>query len=608
MSPKAAGEAEAAPAGPAASPAGSSTDVPVAVAASVPAPGESKGPVKSEAELAALRRQCKNTLQVVGAILSRPRMQDLVRGMCLLAEPFHTAHASHARDVRGPSASVAFYRDMARCAYLVPVKACLRSLDRLERLSWVGLETDFSAGIKATMPLDHHRIQEGDAFAQRLATFALTLVRNRCASMAWHSDYYPGRLALLLSDNNVEVAECVKEFRGDYAAWQKAQEFAPGNSVLAKCASSSCFRAAAIQGVADALCAATPEPEPDRVARATAIAHDIFAGFGQTKVVEDTFQVLRDRETRDVRNRTLNRARAWSVARGQGTLGLHNMEEIPGGGSDVPAHPKVSSKLFETKKHTPTVDISSLTRKLDWPTFSPQSQQALWAMRALLRHCHQNNAWEVASKTWLWSLAPLGTVLQRARSKAFYMSLGHVGFCALLAWPIVPTKIAPRALFFSLATADDQPKNLTWLHISDASEYVVYPCDVVGPLHLYVKRGCKLTPGVAVGWLQTADSMSLLRNAALNAFWDLPLPVVQRVATEVDVGACGPTLVEVLRALLVRVLGAMPPAELERLLSKRGIYKEEDVLAIGLDNDMFEGALGESDGVDAKEKQGRRRV
>eukprot|EP00974_Lingulodinium_polyedra_P113186 10956029-Lingulodinium_polyedra.AAC.1 len=62
------------------------------------------------------------------------------------------------------------------------------------------------------------------------------------------------------------------------------------------------------------------------------ILHDlalaVFTGWGQTKVVEDAFQRMRDREERDVKNRKLMLTKRWSHLRDEAVIRPHARTEI----------------------------------------------------------------------------------------------------------------------------------------------------------------------------------------------------------------------------------------------------------------------------------------
>eukprot|EP00969_Alexandrium_andersonii_P105642 4660737-Alexandrium_andersonii.AAC.1 len=55
-------------------------------------------------------------------------------------------------------------------------------------------------------------------------TLVFSLLAHRWASLLWHFQAYPGKLALLLSDKVAEVQLCLEHMAETWGVWQKAKQ------------------------------------------------------------------------------------------------------------------------------------------------------------------------------------------------------------------------------------------------------------------------------------------------------------------------------------------------------------------------------------------------
>eukprot|EP00974_Lingulodinium_polyedra_P104949 10160206-Lingulodinium_polyedra.AAC.1 len=62
------------------------------------------------------------------------------------------------------------------------------------------MEMSFDLAWVKTVSLNSLLVAQQDAGAEELWTLALNLLAKRTASQAWYSRHYPGRFALLLSE------------------------------------------------------------------------------------------------------------------------------------------------------------------------------------------------------------------------------------------------------------------------------------------------------------------------------------------------------------------------------------------------------------------------
>ena len=156
-------------------------------------------------ELKRLRAKCKNSLYVAGAILGKADLQDKCRMVWMVGKPFYDAHSEHARFARGPQ-GLRRYDFTAACnGVMKQCHACAQISRDLDCLQMMGLDT--SSSVQQRKPgqkrldVDDLRPKDDDDHAGQLMRLILNHIRFRVNSMSWHSDAFPGLLALWLSQS-----------------------------------------------------------------------------------------------------------------------------------------------------------------------------------------------------------------------------------------------------------------------------------------------------------------------------------------------------------------------------------------------------------------------
>eukprot|EP00974_Lingulodinium_polyedra_P057261 5509370-Lingulodinium_polyedra.AAC.1 len=76
----------------------------------------------------------------------------------------------------------------------------------MEGLASCGLLCHLEPSLAKSLKPEHPLVVEQDQLASQLLAVQLQILAVRGASMAWHREGYPGRLALLLSDSPDELA------------------------------------------------------------------------------------------------------------------------------------------------------------------------------------------------------------------------------------------------------------------------------------------------------------------------------------------------------------------------------------------------------------------
>ena len=101
-----------------------------------------------------------------------------------------------------------------------------------------------------------------------------------------------------------------------------------------------------------------------------------FVSWGQTKVVEDHFKRMRQREGSDTQHTSHAPSSYWAMARDMKAIELHKREHLcPPEQPDISeSSAKIAKKLFYIVDHTMSVaGTDAITGDTAWPTFSPQT-------------------------------------------------------------------------------------------------------------------------------------------------------------------------------------------------------------------------------------------
>eukprot|EP00974_Lingulodinium_polyedra_P005403 508713-Lingulodinium_polyedra.AAC.1 len=131
-----------------------------------------------------------------------------------------------------------------------------------------------------------------------------SLLFARGSSMAWHSQSWPGLLALLCSNDPQDTARCLELLRTDWEALQACEEKARHSLVLQNAVAMSPLKARPMVELCEKLSHDDPPMAPTDASAAARLSYDLFSGFGQSKVIEDANKEARDSETFNTKNKT----------------------------------------------------------------------------------------------------------------------------------------------------------------------------------------------------------------------------------------------------------------------------------------------------------------
>ena len=306
------------------------------------------------------------------------------------------------------------------------------------------------------------------------------------------------------------------------------------------------------------------------------LAENIFEGFGQTKVVEDHSQKLADLSDRSSKSKVLKTERVYSKASDSEILAMHQrkaLETPPGGFPDA----RLPKNVFNPSKHRTSVDAPAILGQATWPIFNPQSYKSLSAGHHLLRFLRETDSWEYAGQAWMSQLLQLGIVLALADDH-YVVSLGPVCSLAAVAWPL-QRRCTSKNTYFTLGEECARgAARLERVVCTDFDRFQVVPTEVVAPIGMYVNEQWKVQGFQGVCLRETGTARPLLTHAALNCFWTLGLPVLQRIAGDQGIPeAIRSNEYSVLVALVRKILACRTEAEIAEVLCGRGQVPADEI-------------------------------
>ena len=194
-----------------------------------------------------------------------------------------------------------YYVAQAKEACVAPLRQSVSFLFDLPTLKHLGSTTEFSHLNAKTIDAHQDALIWEDDKATQAFQLAMNLAKFRCSSIAGHCQFWPGLLALFASPAESDHLNGLLRLRTDWRAYKAARDKAPANPFLGKLRRKSPFDTTPMSEIGEAVDVGLADQ--DVLGEVCPVALAIFRGWGQTKVLEDCVNKLRDREERDVKNR-----------------------------------------------------------------------------------------------------------------------------------------------------------------------------------------------------------------------------------------------------------------------------------------------------------------
>ena len=339
----------------------------------------------------------------------------------------------------------------------------------------------------------------------------------------------------------------------------------------------------------------------DREVVLRAMAADAFACLGDTKIVEDCFNYVRDRETRDTRTKVLKLQKQLYLTYLSETITEHQFTDVrqPPGyvSSNCSAVPR---DCFFSDGIDFSLSADSLLGPRDWPSLKPVHFPVIAAQTHLIRHCQMHSLWNDVTKCWHSAFLPLGSIFRRSGQDDYFVSLGDVTAVAVRAWPVHALS-ADGHWAFSVAT--DRPEAAEWEHCLQRNEILVTPVDVVAPCHgPLVPDELMVSKGIC--FLSTGPEQPMMEHAARNCFWKVPRTLLDKLALSLGVPKAGTEMVLLWR-LVTAIFPDMTPEDKANILELRGKRENEhEIDPSFIPDEAVEELISKDDQEDVKDRQG----
>lgn len=254
-----------------------------------------------------LRDKCANSLHAAAVVLANEQARYDAHMMLAVMAPIRQHHGRHMQVLRlGREATVQLYADWALGGWVRPLQETLAVAKDPCKLAPCGFVVEETMEAHSLATQDSALTLQQNWLAARFDRLLHATLKHRAQSMVWHSEAAPGLFAGLLH----QTAGCraaalakIKELWDVFSAAEGASTPAVKKAVLR-----SPFNTPVVREVCLALKAADFKSVHPYVAD---LLLDIFGGWGQSKVIEDAFQRLRDKETRGAPSNNIRAARRW---------------------------------------------------------------------------------------------------------------------------------------------------------------------------------------------------------------------------------------------------------------------------------------------------------
>jgi len=450
---------------------------------------EDTGPTKTKdarSELAALRKSLKNSLFVAAAILSKDYIRFFVVMLLEVCRPIYTRHSHNTRTCREPSNVVQFYLFAASMDYMATVSECASVFMNMPLLQSMGFITDFGRGLPPKLTVVSELVQAQTSNAFYMLDLFCGVAFHRITSMMWHSHCWPGLLANLASNNDevfdATATQLVRDFRIYLDIVDQGKSC---NTFTMKLIKGSPFKLRIVFEITITLLA--PLCSIGWESKRTAVRKYVqllFSGWGQTKICEDAFKHLRERESMDTLTGVKGTMSYYANLVNMGAITLHHRQDITPAVDELYATGK-PSEMFVSKHHSPTLtNAMDITKTATWPTYSAQSSKKTYADIVLLRYLKANNCFASASKCWQCELFQPNSVIHQTATKTFVLVLGQLCFQVLVCWRIEDVRVNGTNYMAYILGGDvvvnSEPALLC---ITDVKQYSVVPTQAISPLN-----------------------------------------------------------------------------------------------------------------------------
>ena len=123
--------------------------------------------------------------------------------------------------------------------------------------------------------------------------------------------------------------------------------------------------------------------------------------------------------------------------------------------------------------------IERIEKKQDLLTFTPESEQVLFAESQLMKVVHEKKQPHVADDAWRSGFMPEGALVQEKASGAYFFVV-RAYWCAALLWVAEQKE-------FNMFNRDQTASSLEWRVVLDFAAWDVCAVTIMSPLHCVLK-------------------------------------------------------------------------------------------------------------------------
>lgn len=486
--------------------------------------GTSKQDAKNEAKeaLEKMRGKSVNTFHAMTRYLNDPESKCFCRILAFLQEPEAEASGLMLHRLRGEVATREQYAAWADWSFLEELKAMVLVLKDQRKLRRIGFNMSLlMSGI------NQDEVAIDNSTASTVFSCMRSLLKFRCGSMLWHTWSLPGLSAILLKAEEEKVERGLQLLKRIYEATEAAST--NGSLATKQLLHGQGSSSPAMRWTLRALAKEDFQHVPPHVQH---FLLDLWSSLLNSKSVEDLQKLQREHETRTASSKHISKMEAWRVGTQHSLLKSYDRKEISATnfvflpvGFDETAlfHAPLKASSDDTQAELDFCKkLKEVTGQATWPTFSPESQQQIFANLALLDYIHSGDGdWSKVETAYRASFLPEGHCVSMGGSLYYVIRVyDHAALC----WPA-----ASSSLGISL---NMQISELQWLFVFDMNNVKAVRLEAMSPLYMFQKfkkANCGITmmgqPASSLLDFHMQDGFAGLREVALRRFMkDLGIP------------------------------------------------------------------------------------
>ena len=537
-------------------------------------PVEDKGTTSKKSgkeELQAMRSSCGNTMFVAGAVMAKDNIRSHVAMILEVTRPIYDRHALNAHVIRQPEKVQEFYQQAALNDFMETMEDCAKVFLNMETLDNIGFTTDFSKGLNVKkLGVTSEIVQAQTYTACHMVSLFARVAFHRITSMMYHT-HGLGQTAALGSSVDAEYDAVVANLRFDYRIYldilYKGKAQSP---FLLKLIKGSIFVVRVVREIM--LLLTLPHSglsNADNRAAVNKLLRMIYSGWGQTKIVEDVFKHMRERESLDTLSGVKGVVSYYCSMTEMGAIESHLRTGVKPE-DDTPKADGKKTELFSCKHHAPSLPNSdSITKTATWPTYSPQSSKKIYSDRILLHHLKcgekvkytdskegpvavvERSLWSQASNCWRCDLFQPRSIIYQKATKKHYMVLGPLVSQGLVVWEVEGVRLGKgNHQAFLLGAGNVINKSPTVLTVLDFDSLSLVPSAPISPINYHLALNKRDVHPMGVVILQYGKVVPVLLHAAERCFYNLGITKLKVIADEFDIEVSTPTLPMTCSALI----------------------------------------------------------